>query len=287
MLRQINVVELDEVYRIVDRFEYPFVINPQNLGVSRTIYSINKEARRYLTRLQPTMQDVLFYIYFPDDDGMAYQYSRTFKAWELDKVSKGKTLALEYNDGVLTNYIIGMFSTIELSERRIGGSLLRGCNFKPFTTWFNLHGFVTEIRPPQVGKTFPLTYPYHYSATQIANNEIENTFYLPIPLSIILHGYMTNPIIQLIDENNNIYSQIRLDGGGGLTINQDEFVLIDGISQKILKWNGTEYIDVFYTRNAGYDTYPFANVGYTRININLKAGESGWLEALPLQYTEL
>lgn len=283
MVRKFSFVSLNELYAIVDRFTPAYIIRPSGLGVERDIHVLETDQMSFLTSLKPSMQDVNMTILFLPPN--VYEQSRAFKAWELEQVIKGRSFAIEYDDGVQKNYLQGIISKLDLSERISGGMLERTITFKPLTTWRSLLDTFAKISRASAGKTYPFSYPYQYGATQVQDNIMENKSYLENPVSVILTGFMTDPIVTLLDDKNRIYNQVRLKD---IVINQGEYVLIDSVERKIRKWNGTEYEDVFHTRDPQFDSFFFLRPGIaSKININLRPGENGTLQARRTQITEL
>lgn len=281
--RQISFVVLDATDAVVDRFTPSYITDPNNLGVQRNIHSIETEQQRFITRIDPTMQDVGMTVWFEPPN--VYEQSRAFKAWELRQTAAGRTVAIEYNDGVQTNYLDGIISNVDLTERISGGRLSRNITFHPLSPWVTLIANAARIQQSSAGKTYSFTYPYQYGATMISDNIMENTFYKAVPLKVLCFGFMTNPNIMLLDERNQIYNRVQMND---LVINEGQYLFIDSVRRQILKWNGTEYEDVFAHRDPRYDSYlQLAGGATSKININLRAGENGYLQASRRQSVEL
>lgn len=280
MNRKISFVRFNRENKIVSRYTPFEVTGLDGFGEERNIDYVQTAQRKFVTQITPAMQDRKLSIWFDSEGDNAYMQSRAFMAWELEGVveflhgEQRISIAIEYNDGQQTNYVFGLLSIVPLSERQSGRFLVRAVTFLATSPWRTLIELTSRFEQPIFGKSYPLTYPYTYGSMRITNNIIKNDFYLSIPLQVLCYGFMTNPIIQLLDKNYNIYSQIRMDN---LTIKEGEYLLLDGDSKEILLWNGTEFIDVFSHRNPAYDSYFQAMPGTSQININLKSGENGYL----------
>lgn len=281
-LREISFVVLDERDGIIDRFT-PTRVLDTNLSDARNIHTIETETRRFLTKIDPTLPDKTMVLEFEPPN--VYEQSDAFSAWEMKQTSRGRLISLEYNNGVQLRYCEGIMSSIPMTERIVGGRLQRSVTFHPLETWVKLIANAARVQQSAAGKTYSYSYPYQYGATMIMDNIMDNTFYKPVGLKVILTGFMTNPNIMLLDEKNNIYNRVQLND---IIIHKNEYLYIDSVRRQILKWNGTEYEDAFAYRDPKYDSYLQLKGGSTsKININLRAGEDGYLQASRRQSVEL
>jgi hypothetical protein len=293
-LRQFNFVIIDMFDRIVDRFDFPAwgTLMP-DIGTRRKIFTLDTENARYITRIDPEMNDIKLSLRFEAPD--AYVKSGTFKSWELGHISRGDTFALEYNDGARTVYCTGVIKDIGLTERTQGQNLVRAVVFSPTSPWFGLLSANTTIQPAQDGKIYAdddeYLYDeeenYYYGGISLTENILSNDYYKPVPLKIFVYGPFVDPVITLYDENDNIYGRIKINN---TTITQGQTVYIDGVNRKMWVWETDEagWTDYFMHRDPEYQVYLTLKPGViSRIDIAYNPGDSGRLDVYRRQYTEL
>ena len=204
----------------------------------------------------------------------AYTKSNLLAQW-IQKYSKPEyTMALEYDDGGLIRYAEGKVIALDKTEQDEFYILPQSLEFQKTTPYFIKRENTITIQVSSVGKRYPYKYPYSYGANVVQNNEITNPYILDIPLIITIDGAITNPTIDLLDENGNRYTRVQFNG---IIISQGEKLVVNSAQKKIFKVNqdGTQ-TDFVAEVSPLFDTYLRAKTGKSTININTNDSAEGF-----------
>ena len=147
----------------------------------------------------------------------------------IEQYTNSNKMALEYDNGVLLKYIDCLVQDFDLSEKDEFQSLTIPITIKPLSPFYRIVSNEITIKPAESGKAYPHGYPYGYGSGTIENNEIKNTYIKEIPLVITIYGEMSNPLIVLKDEDDEIYDTLEFEA---LTLAEGEHIIIDSINRK-------------------------------------------------------
>ncbi len=277
MVRKFALVVFDKTYKIIDRFNLDSVTDIGGLGYSLKLSTIQTDIEDYVTKIIQTKKNITFK-YFSDT---GYSGGNSLTTW-LEK-NINNVVCLEYNDTQKILYMRGLVVDNNKSELDYFKSLPQVLTFQPLTPFFEKVENEIYIKVSSKGKSYPFSYPYSYGLNIIENNEITNTYIKDAPLIVEVNGAIENPIIILLDENENIYNEVRFND---TTLLEGQKIIIDGLEKKIWFDDGSEnLVDYYYKIDGGYDSYLRAKpLTTSKISINLTSGDSGYLKAKRLQY---
>lgn len=226
--RKINLVVMNNFYKIIDRFNLDAITGLNGLGFKFNIFTIKSGTMEYLTNIIPENVSVKINILFMQPN--AYEKYNSYKAFVMKYSAIGKKLLLEYND---TTKVVYADIRIEQSEKgeRSNGYLTVPTTIKrlsPYFTWISNK----IIKYTEEGCTYPLTYPYTYNSGLILNNEIKNDFIFPAPLIMVMYGQTPAPYITLSDDSEDNYQILKFKTGADLAVG--DRLLIDSLTSQIL-----------------------------------------------------
>lgn len=271
-MRKYALVIFDGKDEIIDRFNLDIITNPTGNGFKLNLSKISSDIEDIITKVVQQKNVITFTVH---QINHSYSKSNVLTNW-IQKYSTSKhKMALEYDDGVNDKrYCEGRVTTIGKTEIEDFKDLALTFEFTQTTPFFIYKKNTINIQVSNEGKSYPYRYPYNYGTSQILNNEIDNIYILNIPLIIIIDGAITNPTIDLLDENNNRYSRVRLEG---ITIATGEQLIINSAQRKIYKidTNGTQ-IDYVTEVSPSFDTFLQAQPGKTKISINTNDSAEGF-----------
>lgn len=277
MVRKFALIVFDKSYNIIDRFNLDAVTDISGLGYSLKVSTIQTDIEDYITKVVQQKKNISFKYY----SKTGYSGGNSIVAWIEKNINN--IICLEYNDTLRTLYMRGLIVDNDKSEIDFFKELPQNLTFKPLTPFFEKVENEIYIKVSSNGKSYPFSYPYSYGLNIIENNEITNTYIKESPLIVEVNGVIENPIIILLDENENIYNEIRFND---TTLLEGQKIIIDGLEKKIWFDDGSgNLIDYYYKIDGGYDSYLRAKPSTTsKISINLMASDSGFLKAKRLQY---
>ena len=261
-MRKYALVILDKQDKIIDRYNLDVITNPTDNGFELDLSIISTDIEDIITKVVQKKKPIKFTVYQVNN---AYLKSNVLANW-IQKYSTAEyKMALEYDDGVMIRYCEGKVISLTKTELEQYKDLAQDLQFKMTTPYFIKRENTITIRKSSVGKSYPFKYPYSYGASVVENNEIENPYILDIPLIITIDGAISEPTIDLLDENNNRYNRVKFSGVSLLT---GEQLVINSAQRKIYKISNGEQIDYTPEVDPQYDTFLRAKSGTSSININ-------------------
>lgn len=270
-MRKYALVIFDNTDQIIDRFNLINVTNPTGNGFRLSLSLLSTDIEDVITKVTEVKQIVKFTI---NQHQNAYSKANLLSQW-IQKYSRPEyTMALEYNDGSIIKYAEGKVITLDRTEQDEFKILPQLLEFQKTTPYFVKKENTITIQVSSVGKKYPYTYPYSYGASVVQNNEITNPYILDIPLIITIEGAITNPTIDLLDDNGNRYTRVKFDE---IIVAQGEKLVINSAQKKIFKVNqdGTQ-TDFVVEVSPLFDTYLRAKTGKSTININTNDSAEGF-----------
>lgn len=270
-MRKYALVILNNEDKIIDRFNLDFVMNPTGNGFELELSVISSDIKDIITKVRQKKNNIKFTVL---QNETAYVRANILASWIQKYSPASYTMALEYNDGYVIKYCEGRVTALTKTELDEFKTLPQEFVFTQSTPYFVKRENVITIQVSSIGKSYPYTYPYSYGAYKVENNEITNPYILDIPIIITIDGAITNPTIDLLDENGNSYNRIRFDG---ITINQGEQLIINSAQMKIYKVlaDGCQ-TDYAPETDPRYDKYLWAKSGTSKININTTDSAEGF-----------
>lgn len=263
-MRKYALVILDSEDKIIDRFNLDFVQNPTGNGFQLSISKITGDIQDVITTVKQSKNQIKFTIL--QDYEYAYNKASILTHW-IQKYSPSKyTMALEYDDGNIVRYCEGRVTSLTKTELDEFSTLQQELTFQQTTPYFVKAENTITIQVSSTGKTHPYTYPYSYGANRVENNEIDNPYILDIPLIVKIQGPISNPTIDLLDENGDSYNRVKFND---ITIVSGELLVINSAQMKIYKVmpNGSQ-IDYKPEVSPQFDSFLWAKSGTSKININ-------------------
>lgn len=270
-MRKYALVILDNTDQIIDRFNLGLITNPTGNGFRLNLSLLSTDIEDVITKVVEVKQNVRFTI---NQHQNSYSKANLLSQW-IQKYSTTKyVMALEYDDGNIIRYAEGKVVGLDKTEKDEFNILPQVLEFQKTSPYFTKKENTITIQVSSVGKKYPYSYPYSYGSSIVENNEITNPYILDIPLIVTIDGAITNPTIDLLDEEGNRYNRVYFDG---IIIAQGEKLVVNSAQKKIFKVNqdGTQ-TDFVSQVSPLYDTFLRAKTGTTTININTNDSASGF-----------
>lgn len=278
-MRSFALVVFDIDNLIIDRYSLGIVTNLSGLGWKLRLSKIEGDVADILTKVAQEKQPVNITMNLID---RSYEKFAVFTQW-VQKYSFADTrLAMEYNDGVQKRYIEGKLTELKKTEKDVYNNLACAAVFTPLTPFFSYIENTIKVQISASGKYYSFKYPYSYGKSVIKNNEIDNPYLSAVPVTVKIYGAISNPVIQLLDENGVSYSRVQFSG---LTLADGQYIIINSAIRKIFFFNGTALQDYSAETDPNYDTFLFAEHGKSQLSVNLAAGDSGYLIGSWRQYS--
>lgn len=279
-IREFALLVVDDFENEVDRFELTYTESPKNLGFEVSFKTIESRLTTFFTDIeQKKLPTTLNLIFLPPN---AYEKANAFRMFVQRNMTKN--MVFEYKDTTGAPKLWeGKVSRFGLEELTEWGGLVCPIQFTPSTPRYIRKDNAIGAGLSAIGKSFPLVYPYTYAATILENNEIDNTYFDEIPLRVTIYGKVNNPTIGLADSSGTVYSRVRFTG---LTVAEDEHLIIDAFRSKILLWRDGSYRSAYdyLDKSPDCDTFLYAQgAGVSTIQVNLTQ-DSGTLIASYRQY---
>lgn len=264
---------------IIDRFNLDIITDIQGVGFKLKLSTIDGDIESVVTKVVQDKQDVKFKIHFINH---AYIKSDIIGQWIEKYSTPGKRLALEYADGARLRYCEGKVVDLSKTEKDEYDRIIRDCVFKPLTPFFTHISNSIKIKMTSYGKSYPYHYPYSYGAAKMENNEINNPYILDVPVTVKIYGSVAEPIVQLLDENGNVYNRVSFPG---ITLYEDDYIIINSADRKIWRFTPAGGEEDFspYT-DPQYDTFLRAISGESKISVNFAPTDTGELIGSWRQY---
>ncbi len=240
-----------------------FFNNPDGLGFKTQYSSIKLGTSRLIKRngynleSVPVNGDILF-----TDPENAYDDYIGFVKF----ISFGP-LYLHYKPKNKSYFCRIEISELGKSEIKQEGYMTCPITFDKLSVWFTdeINTLVRRKRPTAVGKSYPLTRPYHYSSTELRNTKIENSGTVEAPITFEIYGRTTNPTVYIYDDQGNLYGVCKIDG----TYDYVK-VVSDDLEQDI----NLRYEDLIYTDAANYQDLSISNGEVDVTFLKAKVGTS-------------
>ena len=271
MIRSYALVVLDHQDKIIDRHELPLVTNPSDSGFKLSLSKVSSDLEDIITKVAqqkiPIKLNVLHH-------QQAYSKSYILTDW-IQRYSKtAYHMALEYNDTVTVKYCEGKVTALSKTEKDEYGVLTQALEFTPVTPFFLRRENTINTQFSAVGKSYPYRYPYSYGANLVENNRIENPYILDIPIIITIDGAISNPTVDLLDEDGESYARVQFSN---MTLPQGERLIINSAQRKIYRVD-TDGLETDYTPevNPRYDTFLRAQSGASTLSVNTADSSDGF-----------
>lgn len=270
-MRKYALVIMDKRDAIIDKFNLDLITNPTGNGFELQLSTIESDIEDIITKVTQTKPKITMTISQIKD---SYTQANILTNWIQKYSTIDSRMFLEYNDTKVTKYCGGKVTKLTKTEKNEYGELAQQLEFTMTTPFFEKKENTITIEIAAVGKKYPYSYPYSYGSNVVENNEINNPYILEIPLIITLNGAITNPTIDLLDENGNRYSRVQFDG---ITIAKGEQLVINSAQKKIYKIlaDKTE-VDYRPEVNPMYDTFLLAQRGKSSVSINTNDTAEGF-----------
>lgn len=271
-MRKYALVIFDAKDEIIDRFNLDIITNPTGNGFKLNLATISSDIEDIITKVVQQKNVIKFTVHQVNN---AYSKASVLTNW-IQKYSTSKhKMALEYDDGVNDKrYCEGRVTSLDKTELDEFKDFALTFEFTQTTPFFTYKRNTISIEVSSKGKSYPYTYPYNYGSNEILNNEINNVYLLNIPLIITINGAITNPNIDLLDENGNRYSRVNFNG---FTLAKNEQLVINSAQRKIFKIDSSgNKIDFVTEVNPQYDTFLQAQPGKTTLSVNTNESAEGF-----------
>lgn len=275
-IRRFSIVILNEYDVIIDRYNLDCITAITGLGYNLKVSVISGEVEDYVTKIVQQKKTIGFKVHF-----QGYSEADVFDSFIEKNINN--VICLEYDNTKNVRYIAVKpieTSKTELTEYKI---LEDDLKFQPLTPFFEKIDNDVKITISSVGKSYNFAYPYAYGLNAIENNEIKNTYIKDIPIIVTINGSISNPIVVLRDENNDVYNEVRF-------LNVDllagQKIIINSAQKKIWFDDGTgALVDYYFKIDGAYDSYLFAKpLTTSHIGINLVSTDTGSLTGSRRQY---
>ena len=268
MFRKFALVVFDNEDKIIDRYNLDVVSQPKGLGFKLNLSVIETDIESIITKVVQAKQNIPLRL----TNLQGYQAGNLLANW-IQKYSRAdKTMALEYNDTTKIRYCVGKVVDLTKTELDEFSTLPQDLVFRPTDFFFSKRENLIKIAVSSIGKSYAFKYPYAYGKSLIENNTIDNPYINDIPLILRINGGVTNPNLQLLDENDVSYNRVEFSS---LDLTADQHLIINSAQRKILYWNGSSYEDYAPEVNPSYDTFLWAKSGISTLSINLESTDTG------------
>ena len=280
MIRKFALITFDKNTDVItDRINLDIVSAPSGLGFSVTATTIKTDVEEILIKAVQSLGTISLTVNFAN--GNEYVKARALRAW-IEKHINDRTAiewqndaGLSYADCIVTDFEFG-----ELAQRGLATVPLKIKMLSPF---FEIVENEIKIYPSTGGKIYPYTYPYTYGSGVIANNEIANNYIKEIPLIITLYGAMDNVSCGIrVKGESELYQQVAFEG---LSLQANQYIVINAVTRKILYFNGTELVDGYNYLDASKDSFIYAKENaISELTANVESGKTGRLTASYRRY---
>ena len=282
-MRSYALVVLDKTDKIptsqnlLDNGRYPLniVTNPTGNGFDLGIDNIESLLEDSITKISHKKGKISFVV---NQIGESYQLATLLSSWIQKwtyKCLKGEyQMALEYKDGTgRIRYINGYVTGLEKTEKTYRNVLLQRLEFETTGHFYQRRETPITIKQSEVGKSYPYKYPYNYGDTTATNNVITNDYLEEVPVTIVINGRITNPMVELFDEEGNSYNKVQVN----VDVQQGETLVINSTKRKIYKIDTTgKEVDMVTEVDPEFDTYLYAKVGTSTLNANISSAGTGF-----------
>ena len=286
MIRGYALVVMDNQDKIIDRYNLELITAPTGNGFQLELSTISTDIEDIITKVvqkKPTINMTVHQV------KNGYMQSNVLTNWIQKYSTTDSNMFLEYNDTKTIKYCGGKVTSLTKTEKDEYKDLAQDLTFTMTTPFFTKQSSgIIKIAVSDKGKSYPFKYPYSYGKNIVENTTITNPYILEVPLIVSITGPIVNPIVSLIDENDNIYNIVDFNT---TTLTSSERIVINSAIKKIYKVdidvNGNEIagteVDCRPEVNPEHDTYLLAKRGTSIITLNID--DTGTLEGTWRQYT--
>lgn len=278
-MRKIAFVAFGIDNAVVDRLSLDLITEVQNVGYKLKLSTIDTDLEDIITKVVQEKQEVKFKLNFVNQ---AYEKSGIVSQW-LEKYSTATArMGIEYNDGARVRHCEGKVTGLTKTEKDEFNRLVREVTFRPVSPFFTSIENTIKIKVAASGKSYPFRYPYAYGKNVVENNEIDNTYILPVPITVKISGTIYEPTILLLDENNAEYGRVKFTG---VTLSEGQHIIINSADRKIWFFNGSVYTDCAAETDPNYDSFlQAAPNSKSKISVNFEPTDTGELTGSWRQY---
>ena len=277
-MRKFAFVVFDIDNSIIDRFPLDVVTDLSGLGWRLKLSKIEGDVTDTVTKVVQEKQSVGITINLI---GRGYEKFTILSQWLQKYSAVNASLALEYDDGVQPRYVEGKVTELKKTEKDEYNNLSCAATFTPLTPFFvNVEQTIT-INLSSVGKNYPFKYPYCYGKNEVRNNEIDNLYLASVPVTVMISGPISAPLVELLDENGTIYNTVSFPD---VTLITGQYIIVNSATRKIWYFNGTMLEDYSAKTDPSYDTFLFAKNGISTIKVNIDSANQGSLTGSWRQY---
>lgn len=277
-MRKFAFVVFDIDNSIIDRFPLDVVTDLSGLGWRLKLSKIEGDVTDTVTKVVQEKQSVGITINLI---GRGYEKFTILSQWLQKYSAVNVPLALEYDDGVQPRYVEGKVTELKKTEKDEYNNLSCAATFTPLTPFFvNVEQTIT-INLSSVGKNYPFKYPYCYGKNEVRNNEIDNLYLASVPVTVMISGPISAPLVELLDENGTIYNTVSFPD---VTLITGQYIIVNSATRKIWYFNGMTLEDYSAKTDPSYDTFLFAKNGISTIKVNIDSANQGSLTGSWRQY---
>lgn len=269
-MRKFALVILDDLDKVIDRYNLDLVTQPQGLGFTLNVSFLSGDIRDVITKVSQTKNRIKFTV---NQYQRSYSKANSLALW-IQKYSKPEyIMALEYDDGNIVRYCEGRVVSLGKTEIDTFRNLPQEFEFLQTTPFFVKRENTIVIQTSATGKSYPFKYPYSYGRSELVNNDIDNAYLLDIPLIVTIYGAIDNPTLSLVDENNTPYNTV----GFTETLQENERIIINSAQNKIWKIdaNGVK-TDYSPEVDPTHNTFLMAKGGYSKLTVNSQLASEGF-----------
>lgn len=240
-----------------------FFNEPEGLGFKTQYTSVKLGSSRLIKRDGYNLESVSVRgdILFTDPETAYDDYLRFVKFVSF------VPLYLHYKPNKKSYFCRIEISELGKSEIKPEGYMTCPITFDKLSVWFtdDINILTRTKRPSGVGKSYPLTRPYHYSSTELRNTKIVNTGTVDAPITFEIYGRTTDPEVYIYDALGELYGICKIDG----TYDYVK-VVSDDLDQDI----NLRYQDLIYTDAVNYQDLSVSNGEVDVTFLKAKVGES-------------
>lgn len=275
-MRSYALVILDKTDKILEKYPLQYITDPMGNGFELGLDVIESKLENSITKVSHKKNKINFVV---NQVGGSYQLAKKLSRWIqqwMPRCLKNEVqMALEYKDGAtgLVLYINGLVTKLDKTEKTFPNVLLQPLEFTTTGHFYQRRETPITIKQSETGKSYPYKYPYNYGDTIVSGAGIKNEYFEEIPITIIINGKITNPMVELLDEEGNSYNRVQVN----VDVQQGETLVINSTKRKIYKIDTTgKEIDMVAEVDPEFDTYLYAKVGTSTLNANKSAGGTGF-----------
>lgn len=277
-MRKFAFVVFDIDNSVLDRFPLDVITDLSGLGWRLKLSTIEGDVTDTITKVVQEKQSVGLTINLI---GRGYEKFTILSQWLQKYSMPTDALALEYNDGVQVRYIEGKVTELKKTEKDEFDILSCAAMFTPTTPFFLNIEQTIKFSFSSIGKSYTFKYPYCYGKNMVENNEINNPYLAPVPVTVTLYGPISEPVVRLLNAAGNTYNTV---GFPGVSLHTGQYIIINSARKKIWFFDGIERVDYTAKTDPSGDTFLFAENGISKITFPNDAANQGSLVGSWRQY---